>query len=351
MRNCFSALLIISSLCAAPSLHAQQRSGVELGLDPTPLVLPAFRIAPLDALFVTKPFATWLVEWTAATRALLARSEREMLLRNRFATTEELADIHAAAALARVGPQPATPADSVSFLPPLAQPRRPSGDGDLIGGVIGENSDLGLRVQGMGNLGGAWTRYNPCDPSVQFTCRPGMFPELKPDIEFTIRAGGTVSERVHVDIDYDQTREFDAANNINVYYQGLRDEVLQRVEFGDVSIRLPTSSYLTRGVPAGNFGLMAAAQVGPLEVQTVFAQQKGDVSTKEFRLGTGGQAGFEQDAELVIDDADYAAGQFFFIVPPAELAGAPHLDVPGLRGADAPASVRPGIGTGIQVYR
>ena len=107
------------------------------------------------------------------------------------------------------------------------------------------------------------------------------------------------------------------------------------------SIRLPTSSYLTRGVPAGNFGLMAAAQVGPLEVQTVFAQQKGDVSTKEFRLGTGGQAGVEQDAEIVIDDADYVQGQFFFLVPPSDLAQASHIDVLGLQGADAPSSVRP----------
>ncbi|HSJ32844.1 MAG TPA: cell surface protein SprA, partial [Longimicrobiales bacterium] len=369
MRYCVSGLLILCSLLAGPSLHAQQRPAVGIALDPTPLELPAFRIAPLDALFVTKPFATWLDEWTSATRALLAREERERLLSNRTASRQELADIHAAAAAvarleaAEIAPLAAAdslPAladslaaqrDSLRFLPPLPEPRRRTGEPDILSGVIGDRADLGVQIRGMANMGGAWSRVSPCDPSVQFTCKPGMFPELRPDIEFGIRAGGTVSDRVHVDIDYDQAREFDAANNINVYYQGLQDEVLQRVEFGDVSIRLPASSYLTRGVPAGNFGLMAAAQVGPLEVQTVFAQQKGDVSTKEFRLGTGGQAGVEQDAEIVIDDADYVQGQFFFLVPPSDLAQAPHIDVLGLQGADAPASVRPGVGAGIQLYR
>ena len=45
-----------------------------------------------------------------------------------------------------------------------------------------------------------------------------------------ILVGGTVSQRVHVNVDYDQTREFDAANNINVYYQGFEDEILQRLD-------------------------------------------------------------------------------------------------------------------------
>ena len=45
---------------------------------------------------------------------------------------------------------------------------------------------------------------------------------------FGVAIGGTISERVHVNVDYDQAREFDAANNINVYYQGLADEVLQQ---------------------------------------------------------------------------------------------------------------------------
>jgi hypothetical protein len=349
------SVVILCMLLVGSSASAQERTGPRVSLPPPSLELPSFRIAPHDALFVSRPVAQWLDEWTAATRARLAQGERRLLRRSAFALAEApviVAPVEALEPVAAEDPAVTVAAaqpDTVDFLPPIPERRRATDN--PLGGVIGEHADLGIRISGNGNLGGAWTRYKPCDPGVQFTCTPGMFPELKPDLEFMIRAAGTVSERVHVDVDYDQTREFDAANNINVYYQGLTDEVLQRIEVGDVSIRLPSSRYLTRGVPAGNFGLMASAQLGPLDIQTVVAQQKGAVTTKEFRLGTGGQAGVEQDAELVIDDAEYVRGQFFFIVPPTDIGGFPHIDVLALRGTDAPASVRPGGGGQIQVFR
>src|SRR6185369_13174868 len=112
------------------------------------------------------------------------------------------------------------------------------------------------------------------------------------------------------------------------------------------------SRYLTQGIPTGNFGFKATGQVGPLEFQTVFAQQRGDVSTRQFELGGLGAAqGLVQDAELVRDDADYVKGQFLFLVSPDSLRGAPYIDVLALQAGDAPASLRPTPGGNIQVYR
>src|SRR5690606_24541341 len=96
MRFFLIGLLILGSLLAAPSLHAQQAPGPRIVLDPEPLDLPAFRLSPLDALFVSKPFATWLDEWTAPTRARLAREQGRRLLANRFTTPQDLADTRAA---------------------------------------------------------------------------------------------------------------------------------------------------------------------------------------------------------------------------------------------------------------
>ncbi|MGQ0563230.1 MAG: hypothetical protein ACT443_15320 [Gemmatimonadota bacterium] len=251
-----------------------------------------------------------------------------------------------------------TSQDSITFLPPLpadlakaARDTTGAGAG-ILSGTLGEHADIGMLVRGRGELGGAWNRYTPCDPGLQITCNPSLFPQLKPDIQFGVMVGGTISDRIHVNVDYDQTREFDAANNINVYYQGFEDEVLQRVEVGDVSIRLPPSRYLTQGIPAGNFGLKATGQLGPIDFQTVFAQQRGDVTTREFRLaGAGNSKGLVQDETLSVDDADYVKGQFFFLVDPEQLAGAPHVDVLTLRAADAPVDQRPGLESFIEVYR
>lgn len=248
--------------------------------------------------------------------------------------------------------------DSVAFLPP--PPIRltkaaddTAGGSGILSGALGDYAEIGMMVRGRGELGGAWNRYSPCDPGLQITCNPSLFPQLKPDIQFGVQVGGKISERIHVNVDYDQTREFDAANNISVYYQGFEDEIIQRLEVGDVSIRLPTSRYLTQGIPAGNFGLKATGQVGPIDFQTVFAQQRGDVSTREFRLAGGGGTtqGLVQDETIAIDDADYVKGQFFFLVDPDGLTGAPHVDVLALRASDATNVERPSTSSVIEIYR
>jgi hypothetical protein len=250
--------------------------------------------------------------------------------------------------------RPAAPATEVAGGGPAISVPGDSADAPrpLLPGPFGDFVDLGMRIAGRGELGGAWTRFEPCDPALRFNCNPSALPLLKPDVQFGVRVAGTISDRIHVDVDYDQRREFDAANNINVYYQGLPGEVLQRVELGDVSIRLPASRYLTEGIPGGNFGFKAAGRVGGMEVQAIWAQQKGDVATREFRLGgLRGPEGLVQDARVVLDDADYVKGQFFFLVDPDSLFGAPHVDVLALRDVDAPATLRPARGVEIQLYR
>ena len=242
-----------------------------------------------------------------------------------------------------------TPVPLPSDPPPVAQSAGLFGDLELPD-VVSQHADIALRVEGRGELGGAWNRFRPCDPGLRLNCDLDLFPRLQPEIAFGVQVGGTISERIHVDVDYDQRREFDAANNINIYYQGQGSEVLQRLEMGDVSIDLPASRYLTRGIPSGNFGFKAAAQLGETEVQAVWAQQKGAMASREFRLGGGGQGTLVQDQELVIDDAEYATGQFFFLVDPTRLAAYPHVDVLTLDRTAAPADARP-VAEGLVVYR
>ncbi|NJD09549.1 MAG: hypothetical protein FIB01_03555, partial [Gemmatimonadetes bacterium] len=301
-------------------------------------------VPPELVLFERRPLRDWAAVWAAATRARLERERRQWLGLRAPGAEGAIEQIAAAAPAAGVRP------DTVEYLPPLVR-KDTARSGDVLPGVVGQYADLGMRVSGRGELGGEWNRYTPCDPSVHFNCDVSLFPQLRPDMLFGVAVGGTISERVHVNVDYDQRREFDAANNINVYYQGLQDEVLQRVEVGDVSIRLPTSRFLTRGIPAGNFGFLASGQLGPMDFQAVFAQQRGDVTQKEFQLAGGGQQGLVQDAELVLDDGAYVKGQFFYLLDPGRLAGAPWVDVLSLRPQDARAEDRPGAGGTIQLYR
>jgi hypothetical protein len=186
---------------------------------------------------------------------------------------------------------------------------------------------------------------------LQESCDPGLFPQLEPDIQFGLQVSGTVAKRIHVDVDYDETREFSAVNNVNLYYEGDEGAILRRVEVGDVTLSFPESRFLTQGIPAGNFGFRAISDLGPLNVQTVWAQQNGDISSRDFRLtGVGGRQAFVQEDTLVLDDADFVRGQFFFLVDPRELVEFPYVDVLSLDPGAAPPSVAPGAEP-IQLYR
>ena len=217
--------------------------------------------------------------------------------------------------------------------------------------LLADDGDLALRIRTRGQFGGDWTQFRPCDAGFQVTCNPGLIPQLQPDILMGVEAAGSIADRVFLDVDYDQTREFAGANRFQASYQGHEGELLQRVEVGDVTFALEETRFLTRGIPAGNFGILAQGGVGAAELQAVFAQQQGARRSREFRLGgVGGEVGIVDQDTLVVDDAGYVKGQFFFLSDPNAFMGAPHLDVLALRPGDAPASLAPGPEP-IQLYR
>ena len=289
----------------------------QIGLKTIPLLVPIDLDTPrivTDAPW-TNLFSRWVV------------SRGPMLIRRRMALRR------------KVLYEPAAPAR-----PPLSS--TPVGSESARG-----LANLDFEIVGQGELGGDWTRFRPCDAKVQFSCEPGLLPRLSPDIQFAVRAAGTIADRITLDVDFDQAREFSAANNLSIFYEGGEDAVLKTVELGDVTFALPRSRFLTQGVPAGNFGFLLTGQAGPLDFKTVWAQQTGDVSSREFRLSGGpGQESFVQIDTLVIDDADYVRGQFFFLVDPAEIDGSPHIDVLALDPSMAPFDVVPGVDP-VQIYR
>ncbi|MGB0544229.1 MAG: cell surface protein SprA [Longimicrobiales bacterium] len=239
---------------------------------------------------------------------------------------------------------------SASYLPPAppSDSAIPPVDGSRF---VTEYADLALNVRSRMELGGDWTRFEPCDARFGAGCNPSLVPQLSPDLQFGVQVSGTILDRVTVDVDFDQSREFDAANRINFFYEGGEDDVLRRLEVGDVTFRLPQSRFLTEGLPAGNFGFQAEGQVGPVDFQTVWAQQRGDLNSRSFQLtGFGDQRAFVQEDTLVLDDADYVRGQFFFLVDPRQIDLYPHVDALELDPASAPATVAPGDQL-IQLYR
>lgn len=246
--------------------------------------------------------------------------------------------------VASIGENP----DRMAFLPPADLPTvRRSESGDL----IAQYTDLGMRVRGRAELDGDWTRFRPCTNQFQESCQPSLFPQLQPDVSLAVQVQGTILDRVRVDVDYDQLREFGSTNTISVVYDGRDDEIVQHLEIGDVTFDLPRSRFLTRGIPAGNFGFQLDGQLGPVDFNTVWAEQRGDLTSREFRLsGVGNQRRFVQQDTVTLDDSDFARGQFFFLTDPSGIQDYPHIDVLSLDAGAASSLVVPGAEP-VQVYR
>ncbi|PYO40839.1 MAG: cell surface protein SprA, partial [Gemmatimonadetes bacterium] len=175
-------------------------------------------------------------------------------------------------------------------------------------------------------------------------CTAG-FPTITPNPQYAIRTVGVVGQRLHVNVDFDSQREFDANNNLQVWYEGLEDEVLRRVEAGNVSFTIPSSRFISAAIPANNFGVQAIAQIGAMEVRGIYAQQKGNVV--KDRVYTVGET-TSQALDRAQRDLDYEPGRFFFAVDPASITGFPAVDILSLDPTSLPDSLRVGS---LRVYR
>ena len=175
-------------------------------------------------------------------------------------------------------------------------------------------------------------------------CR-GNFKAPSLDNQVNIRSTGVLGRRVHLNVDLDTERDYSSNNNIQVYYEGLPDEIIRRIDVGTVTFQPPSSRFITAGVPANNFGVNASFEVGPVQLKALAATQKGSVvGERTYTIGqTTSQA---QDRQ--VRDLDFERGRFFWVVDPDSLPGYPALDILTLDPDALSPAYRPAL---VHVYR
>ncbi|MBA3497526.1 MAG: cell surface protein SprA, partial [Gemmatimonadales bacterium] len=215
-------------------------------------------------------------------------------------------------------------------------------------GLPTKYADLTLDGQARLEVRTDRVREERCTPSLSLDptsgCRGGFkAPSL--DNQVNIRSTGLLGQRVHVNVDFDTERDYSSNNNVQIYYEGLQDEIVRRVDVGTVVFQPPASRFITAAVPANNFGINATFEVGPVQLQTLAATQKGSVvAERTYTVGqTTSQA---QDRQL--RDLDFESGRFFWIVDPDSLPGSPALDILNLSADGLSPTYRP---SQVRIYR
>ncbi len=114
---------------------------------------------------------------------------------------------------------------------------------------------------------------------------------------------GTIGDKMQLGVNYNTDAMFEFENRTKLQYSGKEDEILKKVEAGDVTLPL-TGTLITGSYSL--FGLKTEMQFGKLTVTTVLSQQKGESSVVEVKGGAQ-----LTDFEIFADD--YESNRHFFL--------------------------------------
>ncbi len=215
-------------------------------------------------------------------------------------------------------------------------------------GLSSKYADLELDGQARLEIRTDRTREERCSPALSLDptsgCR-GKFKAPILDNQVNIRSTGLLGQRIHVNVDFDTEREYSVNNDVQIYYEGLQDEIIRRIDVGTVTFRPPPSRFITAAVPANNFGVNATFEFGPIQLQTLAATQKGSVvAERVYTIGTT----TSQAQDRQVRDLDFEGGRFFWVVDPDSLPGYPALDILNLDPSQLSPAYRP---TEVRIYR
>lgn len=123
------------------------------------------------------------------------------------------------------------------------------------------------------------------------------------DQKIQLNVVGNIGTRLKLNVNYNTESTFDFENQMKLEYTGDEDQIIQKIELGNVS--MPIQGSLIQG-SSSLFGAKFATKWGRLRNTTVFSQQKGE--RKEITVQGGAQT---QTFDITADN--YEANRHYFL--------------------------------------
>lgn len=141
--------------------------------------------------------------------------------------------------------------------------------GDVFKGIFGSNK-IEIRPQGTAELI-LGVRVNKTDnPNIPLQQRTVTTFNFDQNIQLNVL--GKIGDKIQLNANFNTKALFNFENQMNLKYEGDEDDILQLLEFGNVS--LPLTGTLIQGSQA-LFGVKNKLKFGKFEITTIFSQQQG----------------------------------------------------------------------------
>ncbi|HPR31178.1 MAG TPA: cell surface protein SprA [Prolixibacteraceae bacterium] len=123
------------------------------------------------------------------------------------------------------------------------------------------------------------------------------------DNQINMSVTGKIGDKVDMTLNYNTAATFDFENQVKIEYNGKEDEILKKIEAGNVS--LPLNGTLIQG-GTNLMGIKTVMQFGRLNLTTIVSQHKGESQVIETEGGA-------QKTKFEIKASDYDENRHFFL--------------------------------------
>jgi len=172
--------------------------------------------------------------------------------------------------------------------------------GEAFNRIFGGNT-INITPQGYVEVSFGYQMNSTENPAIPERLR--KVPTFDFDEKIQMNVVGQIGTKMNMRVNYNTEASFDYENKMNLEYTGEEDEILRKIEAGNVS--LPLNGTLITGA-SNLFGIKSEMQFGKLTLTSIFSQQKGESQTVETEGGA-------QITNFEISADKYDANRHFFL--------------------------------------
>ncbi len=172
--------------------------------------------------------------------------------------------------------------------------------GEAFNRIFGGNN-IDITPQGFVEVSFGYQMNSTENPSIPERLR--KVPSFDFNQKIQMNVNGSIGEKMKMRVNYNTEATFDYENKMNLEYSGDEDEIIKKIDAGNVS--LPLNGSLITGA-TNLFGVKTDMQFGKLFVSTVFSQNKGETKVVDIEGGA-------QKTSFELKASEYDGNRHFFL--------------------------------------